>query len=78
MKINIFSTYSLDLSATLSLWFPVNLDKTNGNKKVLFVFEDSKKLQESVDKYWKRELLVEPRQYFDNLKALKARIYEEP
>ena len=71
-----FSTFDLALAATICLWFPLEIvDKSQDSHKVLFIFRNSKELAELINKYWKKELLVEPRQYFDQIKALKTRIY---
>ena len=72
---NTFSTSDLALATTLSIWCQLEqVDKSNPHR-ALFIFSRSQKLDEVVDKYWKRELSVEPRQYFDQLKSLKARLY---
>lgn len=70
-----FISADLALVTTLSLFFPITrIDKQNP-RKVLFEFSRNKKLEAFTDRYWKKELLVEPRTYFDQLKSLKARIY---
>ncbi len=74
--INYFQTFDLALATVISLSFPLlDLDKTQNPHRALFIFQRNKKLDETVDKYWKRELLVEPRQYFEQLKTLKGRLY---
>lgn len=71
-----FSTSDLALSTAISLWFPLQeIDKSQNPRRALFIFSRSNELDEIVDKYWKKELLVEPRQYFEQLKALKGRLY---
>lgn len=72
-----FTSSDLALSATLvSCDFILDsLDKSDP-RKVLFTFKNTQTLQETVEKYWRKELRIEPRQYFDDLKALKARIYQ--
>lgn len=73
---NVFSTFDLALATVISLWHPlVDIDKSQNPHRALFIFERSKKLDATVDKYWKRELLIEPRQYFEQLKTLKGRLY---
>jgi hypothetical protein len=42
----------------------------------VFIFSKSDQLEEIIERYWRRELTVEPQEYFDQLKVLKARIYE--
>ena len=72
-----FFSSDLALVTAISIFFPIiDIDKQNP-RKVLFKFSRNKKLETFIDRYWKKELLVEPRSYFDNLKALKARIYEQ-
>ncbi len=46
-------------------------------KHVFFIFEDSSALQDAVSQYWANKLFVSARQYFDNTKMLKSRIYSE-
>jgi hypothetical protein len=45
-------------------------------QRSIFIFKDSARLQEIIDRYWRGELRVEPQAYFNQLKVLKARIYE--
>jgi hypothetical protein len=74
---NYFSTSDLALSATLSLYFPLeSVDKTNP-QKVEFFFIQSSELDQVLEDFWRGELLVEPQTYFNKIKALKARIYEK-
>lgn len=73
---NYYSTADLALAAAISISSPLeSIDKTDSHR-VLFVFMLSKQIEEFIDKYWRRELRVEPRCYFDQLRALKARIYD--
>lgn len=72
-----FFSSDLALVTAISIFFPiVEIDKQNP-RKVLFKFSRNKKLETFIDRYWKKELRIEPRSFFDQLKALKARIYEE-
>jgi len=71
-----FFSSDLALVTALSIYFPiVGIDRQNP-RKILFKFSRNKKLETFIDRYWKKELRIEPRSYFDQLKALKARIYE--
>lgn len=72
---NLFVSSDLALAATISIYFPIVVIDKQDPRKAQFVFDRSKNLSELVDKYWKKELLVEPRTYFDQLKALKNRLY---
>lgn len=70
-----FISSDLAIVAVLSLYCPiVEVDKTD-SRKAQFVFERTTKLDSLLNKYWKQELLIEPRAYFDQLKAIKARLY---
>lgn len=70
-----FTSSDLAIVAAISLYCPiVEVDKTNP-RKAQFVFERNSKLNSLLDKYWNKELLIEPRAYFDQLKAIKARLY---
>ena len=72
-----FFSSDLALVTSISIFFPiVEIDKQNP-RKVLFKFSRNKKLEAFIDRYWKKELRIEPRSFFDQLKALKARIYEQ-
>jgi hypothetical protein len=71
-----FSTSDLALSATLicNNIYLDSIDKSDP-RKALFIFKSSQELQKTIEKYWRGELRIEPRRYFDNLKSLKARLY---
>jgi len=72
-----FQTNDLALCAALlcSGLSIIDIDKTN-LKRVFFLFEKNRKNEIVIDKYWKHELLVDPINYFNALKELKTRIYE--
>jgi hypothetical protein len=73
----IYSTTSLVLAATLSLFYSVEgIDRSNPHK-VEFQFKKTPKLESVLESYWRRELRVCPLEFFNNLKALKARIHGE-
>lgn len=42
--------------------------------KVKFVFERSKKLEETITKFWNGSLVVEPKKYWGAIRELKSRI----
>ena len=71
-----YSTSDLALAVILSLSFQVDhIDKTNP-KKVQFFFKKDPKMDELIDKYWKKQLRVEPSQYFYQIRTIKNLIYE--
>ncbi len=72
-----YSTSDLYLVSTLTLWFPIeSLDKSNP-EKTIFNFLLTTHFQETINKYWRNELLVEPKALLNNLKVIKTRLYEE-
>lgn len=71
-----YITSDLALVTAISLFLPIDeIDKTNPRKAQFIFRHDKKRLDELLNKYWNRELLVDPRAYFDQLKALKVRLY---
>ncbi len=73
----LYKTADLALVAVLLLFTPDSLhicDRSNPHK-VLFAFRRSAELDELVSQYWKRELAVEPQDFFNQLKQAKVRIY---
>jgi len=72
-----YSTSDLALATAISLWYPIDaIDKTDP-RKATFLFKRDEKIDELLEAYWKRELKVEPQTYFNQLKAIKARLYSE-
>lgn len=70
-----FISSDLAIVAAISLDCPIiEVDKTNP-RKAQFVFDRTSKLDSLLNRYWNKELLIEPRAYFDQLKAIKARLY---
>lgn len=72
-----FRTADLALTAALCVsgFVVEDVDRVSPQRSV-FVFENGEELREAVNRYWKRELRVEPQDYFNQLKTIKARIYE--
>ena len=84
---NQFSTRDLNLATTLiTLRFEMTgIDyQVEGEKQRpvgYFNFEDSMELQEATRKFWSGDLSVEPRNFMNNLRGLKAQInnfYKSP
>ena len=72
-----YQSSDLALVCTISLWYPIEtIDRTNP-RKATFLFRRDEKLDELLETYWKRQLKVEPQTYFNQLKAIKARLYSE-
>ena len=72
---NYYSTVDLSLATAISLFFPISDISKQNPHRAEFIFIRSSQLDELVSKYWKKELLVEPRQFFDQLKAIKTQLY---
>jgi len=73
-----FSTSDLNLSAVLvANGFPLEYILKDDLSKATFYFLKSKQLDELIDKYWRLELVIEPHDLFNSLKALKNRMYSE-
>lgn len=74
---SLYECADLALASVLSLWFPiVSLDKANPHR-ILFRFEDSQELQHAINEFWNNSLLIEPKSYFQSMKLLKSRMYQD-
>jgi hypothetical protein len=68
-------TSDLPLAATLYLFAPLaGIDKQNP-QRAEFLFERNQELNQLIETYWRRELTVDPKAYFDALRAIKAHLY---
>lgn len=74
----VWTTYDLGVSTALLCadFELLSLDRTN-QKKALFVFRKAKKIDETANAYFADQLKLNVRSYFDQLKALKNRLYSE-
>ncbi len=71
-----YRTSDLACAAAVSLFIPLQgLDKLDP-RRAQFIFKRTEKLDSLIDSFQRRELNVEPRAYFDQIKALKTRLYE--
>ena len=77
-KKDLYTTYNLNFSAVLvaSDFKLQRVDRGLGSK-ALFCFENTIKLQSVNDKYWRKELKIEPQLLFDSLKFLKNKLYSD-
>ncbi len=75
---DVFTTYDLGLStALLTVGYKLqNLDRSNG-RRVLFVFEYKKGIEIASNRFFSDDLKVKARSYFDNLKAIKTKLYSD-
>ena len=72
-----YQTSDLALATAISLWYPIDAIDRTDPRKATFLFKRDEKIDELLEAYWKRELKVEPQTYFNQLKAIKARLYSE-
>lgn len=72
-----FQTLDMGLVAALiHIGYPLKKIVPIDRKKVTFFFDDGEDLQDAIAAYHNGSLEVEPRKYFDDLKALKTRIHD--
>jgi len=71
-------TSDLALVVALSLYFPVEAIDKDKNGKAYFIFRrDNDGFDDVLKQYWSRTLSVEPQAFWNQIKAIKARIYSE-
>lgn len=72
-----YITSDLALATAISLHHPIiSIDKTNSNK-ALFIFKDGQDIQQFLQEYWSGTVKVNPLEYFNQLRNVKSRLYEE-
>lgn len=73
-----YKTYDLALAACLHAnHFPiVDIDKTNPSR-VQFIFAHTEQLDRTVTDFWNHRALVDAHGYFNAIKSLKTRIYND-
>jgi Rad3-related DNA helicase len=74
----VWTTYDLGVATALLCadFELLSLDKANP-KKVLFVFRKAKNIDETANSYFADQLTLSARSFFDQLKALKNRLYSD-
>ena len=74
---NFYQTSDLALATMISLFYPIEaVDRTNP-RKAQFLFCRDENLDDLIEKYWRGDLNVEPQQFFNQLRIVKARLYGE-
>jgi len=75
----LFSSSDLPLVAVLRMTKGIKFEGTSQEteKKLIFYFSPAKKAEEVSQKFYNRELKVEPFDYFQTIKSLKSLIYSE-
>jgi len=73
---SVFTTYDLGCSTSLVCAdFELLMIEKTDPRKALFVFRKQSGIEETTNKYFANKLEVKARSYFDNLKALKNKLY---
>lgn len=73
-----YSTSDLALASALALYYPLEaIDKTQNPYKAIFLFKKDGQLDQLIEAYWRGEMKVNPLLYFNQLKLIKSRLYEE-
>ena len=76
MKDDTLKTSELGLAASLDLLgFKITIQQLDRNK-AMFVFDSTEEIIQQVDRYWKHELRVDPQDFMQRIKTLKARIWD--
>lgn len=74
----IWKTADLALAAALFLSRPLmDVERQPDSRRAFFVFEQNKQLDKLMADYWQGRLKVEPRAYFEAMRAIKSRLYGE-
>ena len=71
-----YSTSDLSLATTLSLYHPIVEINRSNPRKAVFVFERTPGLQKLIEEYFRNEIKVAPQIYFNQLRVVKARLYD--
>ncbi|MCX6766836.1 MAG: DUF5659 domain-containing protein [Candidatus Moranbacteria bacterium] len=75
---DVFRTSDLALCAALQLYGHQieAMDRSNA-EKIVFVIKRDDELDKLIQAFWSRGLSVEPVAYFESLKLVKSRIYQQ-
>lgn len=74
---NYYSSSDLPLVVALSMHFPIEETNFDDPHRVNFYFRRSKKLEEIVKSYWDKSCMVDAASYFQELKAIKNRLFTQ-
>lgn len=74
---NYYETSDLAQAVTLSLYLPIHKINKINPRKATFIFIKNPQLESLVTDYWQKKIRVEPQTYFQQLRSVKSRLYEE-
>lgn len=72
----VFKTSNFSLATTLSLFEPLDNITWKDKDTAEFVFIKTPNLDLCVERYFNHDLLVDPQNFYYQLKQLKSRLYE--
>lgn len=75
-NINVYKTADLGLATILSLFFPIKELDRSIPPRVVFIFDRTPELDTLVERFWQKEMTVEPQTLMSQLRAIKTRLYE--
>ncbi len=71
-----YETQDMCLAVTVQcLGAPLAGIEWRDDRRASFCFDDSGELHKAVEAYWRNEVRIEPKAFFDCLKATKTRLY---
>lgn len=74
---NLYTTNDLGVTTAISLFYPIwAIDKSNP-QKAEFQFKREDGLDKLIENYWSNTLQLSPLAYFQQLKVIKSRLYEQ-
>lgn len=71
----IYGTADFALAITLSTLFQFRGLERTGDKRAVFLFSESARLIKAVDAYYASRIRVEPKQFYEASRRLKAVLY---
>lgn len=73
-----FSSRDWVLIATLSsLGFPIEAVEQDPQARTIFHIQRSDGLDDAIQRFWRRELRIEPQEFNQHMKLVKARMYDQ-
>ncbi len=69
-------TADLSLAAAILLFHPLEGIDRKDDRRSDFIFKRTSELDGLIERYWRREMRIDPKAYFDALRAIKARLYD--
>jgi CRISPR/Cas system-associated endonuclease/helicase Cas3 len=72
-----FHSSDLALVTALSLSFKILETEKESSSRLTFLFENSDELSDFIERYWRGEVLINPIEYFNQLKVIKTLIYSK-